>query len=269
MTRRADLHTHSYYSDGTASPADVARSARRAGVEVLVLSDHDSVSGYDEAREEGERIGVRVLCGVEINTNEGEQLHILGYGLDARSPRLQAGLAEFRARREARAGRILVRLREAGVDVSWEDVRGVSRQALGRPHIADAMVRRRIVRTRREAFARYLTPGKAGYVAPMGPTPEEALALIREAGGWAVLAHPGLLDFEACVERLAPLGLAGIETYYPTHNGPLVRRLLELAGRRGLVPTAGSDYHGPGSGRERIGGIELAPDLFERLVERL
>lgn len=267
--RRLDLHTHSRYSDGTSAPAEVVRRAHAKGVELLVLTDHDTVSGFDEARREGDALGLRVLCGVEINTCEHDSLHILGYRIAGEGAVLRGRLAEFRERRHRRILKVIEQLREAKVDISFEDIQGVSKQALGRPHVADAMVRKGIVRSRKEAFNRYLVRGKPGYVSPMGPTPEEAITAIRDAGGWASLAHPGDLDDDERLRRLIAAGLRGIETYYPTHSNETVCRLLRLAERHGLQPTAGSDYHGPKTGRDKIGGIEVEPEFFSRLEKML
>lgn len=267
--RRLDLHTHSHYSDGTSSPAEVARRARAEGVEVLVLTDHDTISGFREARAEGEALGLRVLCGVEINTGESDQLHILGYHVDAGSARLQERLEEFRARRRRRIAKVIDRLRAAGLDLCEDDLGGVSKQVVGRPHVADAMIRKGIVRSRKAAFDKYLMPGRPGYVEPMGPSPEEAISVIREAGGWASLAHPGSPGDGERLRRLSESGLRGVEAYYPTHSGETVRELLELAARYDLQATAGSDYHGPGTGRDKIGGIEVSPEFFDRLEAML
>ncbi|HVE12453.1 MAG TPA: PHP domain-containing protein, partial [Elusimicrobiota bacterium] len=138
---RVDLHCHSTYSDGTLAPAEVVRRAKAKNIEFLVLSDHDSVSGYPEAREAGEKLGVKVFCGIEINTREDGQVHVLGYGIDWRSEALARRLAEFRERRRRRASLILEKLRGAGIDIADSDLDGVSKESLGRPHVADALKR--------------------------------------------------------------------------------------------------------------------------------
>lgn len=268
MTTRADLHTHSKYSDGTLAPAELVRRARAAGVASLVLTDHDTVSGCAEARAEAARLGLRFGCGIEINTREGDMVHILGYGIDPERPALAARLAEFRRRRAERVAGIVARLNAEGVALALEEVRGEAGETLGRPHIADALRRKRLVRTRAEAFARWLTPGRPGYVEPMGPSAAEAIAAIREAGGWACLAHP-LTVAAPDWERLVALGLEGLEVHYLNHTGPQVARLGELARRHGLLATGGSDFHGPGSGREDIGGVEIPEADFDRVAERL
>ena len=268
--RRIDLHTHSHYSDGTTSPAEVVKGAFKRRVELLVLSDHDTVDGWAEAKAEADRQGLAFAAGIEINTRESDAVHVLGYGIDPKSPALKARLEEFRGRRRLRIGRIIERLKEAGLDISLEDVSGVSKQTLGRPHVADALRRKKIVQTRQEAFQKYLIRGKPGYVDPMGPSIEESIQTIREAGGFASLAHPGLLkNGNLKLEEWKALGLEGLEIYYPTHSMSYIQELLERARSFGLMPTGGSDYHGPGSGREEIGGIEVPDEVYDRLVERL
>jgi len=268
-SNRIDLHTHSRYSDGTLDPAEVVRRASAHQVKVMALTDHDSISGFEQARMEGEKLGFRVLCGIEINTCEGDLLHVLGYGIRPDSAALKTRLEEFRDRRHKRLYAILERLRQHSVDISWEDVRQVSQQTLGRPHVADAMVKKGIVHSRKEAFDRYLTRGKPGYVEPMGPTAQEAIATIREAGGWASLAHPGAINDETSLKRLVEFGLEGLEVYYPAHTQATIAKLLMLAGTYRLMPTVGSDFHGPKTGREAIGCMEIGPQLYERLMERL
>ncbi|MBI4386510.1 MAG: PHP domain-containing protein [Elusimicrobia bacterium] len=267
---RLDLHSHSHYSDGTLPPAEVVRRAQAAGVEVLALTDHDSVSGVGEAAEAGVKLGLRVVPGIEINTAEDDLLHVLGYRIDPLSEKLAARLESFRDRRRQRIQAVVERLRnEARLDIGWEDVVAVSRQSLGRPHVADALVRKRIVHSRREAFEKFLAKGRVGYVQPLGPSAQEAIIAIQEAGGWASLAHPGTMNYETELPRLASYGLGGIEVYYPTHSTETIEKLLRLADAHRLIPTIGSDYHGPRTGRDRIGTHGADPELAARLLERL
>lgn len=267
--KRVDLHVHSHFSDGTLSPAEVVRRAAAHKVEIMALTDHDSISGVAEAQAEGEKLGLRVLCGIEINTCEGDLLHVLGYGIQPESQTLKSRLEQFRDRRHQRLGKILDRLHALSIDISWDDVGEVSKQTLGRPHVADAMVKKGVVRSRKEAFERFLMRGKPGYVEPMGPSAQEAIAAIREAGGWASLAHPGSINDEAGLKRLVDFGLEGLEVYYPTHNQGTISRLLMLAAAHRLIATVGSDFHGPKTGREAIGCMEIGSDVYEQLMKRL
>jgi hypothetical protein len=269
MPRRIDLHTHSTFSDGTSTPAEVVRKAHKLGVEVLLLTDHDTVSGCCEGAEEARKLGLRFAGGVEINTREDDMVHILGYGVDPESASLISALAEFRSRRQGRVRVIVDRLKASGVDIEFEDVTGESLEALGRPHVADALIRKKIVRTRAEAFKKYLAKGAAAYVDPMGPTAEEAIRLISDSGGWAVLAHPFTTSVESNIERWVAAGLAGVEAYYMSHTQPQTQRLIQIANRYNLLMTGGSDYHGPKTGREKAGGVEVPDEVFEAIADRL
>ena len=269
---KVDLHTHSRFSDGTLSPAGVVSRAFASGMALVVLTDHDSVSGFEEARAEGEKLGLRVLCGVEINTHN-DDLHVLGYGIDWRSEALRGRLAEFRGRREQRIRAVVDRLRSANLDVTFEEVQEAAAadrgQAVGRPHVADVLKRKKLVRNRREAFQKFLARGMPGFVPSMGPTAEEAIAAIREARGMPVIAHPGALYSLEDFKRWTEAGLEGVEVYYPTHTNPVVIELLGIARALGLTPTGGSDFHGPGTGRDRLNGFEPDDALWARLAPRL
>ena len=269
MAFSADLHCHSRRSDGSLEPAEVVRRAHKAGVTLLVLTDHDSVSGYDEARAEAARLGMEFGAGIEINTGEADGVHILGYGIDPASAVLVERLAEFRRRREKRVDIMVERLRELGLDITLAEVRGESTETLGRPHIADALKRKKLVKDRGDAFKRYLTRGSAAYVDPMGPTVAEAVAAIRAAGGWASLAHPGTVKKDFDLAPWVEQGLEGIEAFYLAHTRPQMARFCEAAKKYGLVTTGGSDYHGPGTGREDQGGVALEEAVLNQYRERL
>ncbi|MBI4057057.1 MAG: PHP domain-containing protein [Elusimicrobia bacterium] len=267
MGKKIDLHTHSYYSDGTSSPSEVVQRAAKKGVELLCLSDHDTTTGLEEAAQEAKKRGMEFIGGIEINTGESDQIHILGYGIDSWNEGLKKRLEDFRQRRLGRIRDILQKLKASGVAIDFEDIQAVSRETLGRPHVADALVRRRIVHTRQEAFQKYLVHGRAGYVEPRGPSTLEAIEVIRESGGVAVLAHPGIIqDGNMNLGKWTEQGLGGIEAYYLSHTAHLRQELLEKAEKFSLVPTGGSDYHGPGTGREEIGGVEVPEEVYERVL---
>lgn len=243
--------------------------AKAAGVSVLFLTDHDSVSGFPEAEAAGREEGVETFCGVEINTALSDRVHILGYGLRWRETVFGSRLAEFRERRVQRARRIVENLRGHGLDISFEDVRGGAYETLGRPHVADALRRKGIVRSRQEAFHRFLTPGKPGYAASAGPTPAEAIGLIREAGGFASLAHPETVQDFSELGAWVKRGLEGMEVYYGGHSPAKIKRFGDIAAHHGLIATGGTDFHGPGSGRENSLGVDVPDEIFERFMERL
>ena len=243
--------------------------AEKAGVALLVLSDHDSVSGFVEAQAaaQGRRLDLR--CGVEINTRNGENVHILGYGIRWQDPRLLAALAEFRERRVRRLERMLEKLRDLGVELTCADVRGDWPETLGRAHVADALRRKGVVPTRAEAFRRFLAQGRPAYVESLGPSVEEAIALIRGSGGFAVIAHPKTVADKEEIESWVQLGLEGIEAYYAGHSPSDIIRFQDLADRFDLVVTGGSDYHGRGSGRDGPMGVEVPEEVGRCFLERL
>ena len=236
---------------------------------LVFLTDHDSVSGFPEARDAAKEAGVELRCGIEINTVHADNIHILGYGLRWSEAGFQARLEVFRQRRRGRVARIVEQLRALGLDIDESDVVAEGQQTLGRPHVADALRRKGIVGSRQEAFNRFLARGKPGYVDSAGPTPEEAIALIRGAGGFCSLAHPETLADETLIEGWAKAGLEGIEAYYSTHRPSEVARYLRLAGDHGLLATGGTDFHGPGSGRNQPLGVDVPDEVFDRFMERL
>lgn len=270
--KRVDLHTHTRFSDGTCGPVELVSRAQAARVELVFLTDHDTIAGYPEAAEAARAAGVDLRCGIEINTQTGDaqdSMHLLGYGLRWQAPSFQARLAEFRQRRTARVRQIVSNLRRHGIDISYEDVSSSVSETVGRPHVADALRRRGVVGSRQEAFNRFLTRGKPGFVASAGPSPAEAIALIREAGGFCSLAHPETVGGLEEIPRWIELGLEGIEVYYSTHSPSEVLEYRAVAERYGLIATGGTDFHGPGSGRDKELGVEMPDEAFARFAERL
>ena len=263
--RRLDLHAHTHFSDGQLSPADLVELAVSRQLVALAITDHDTVDGIAPALEAaGDRIDI--VPGIEISSLlEGQDLHILGYFLDAASPDLQCRLGRFRDERRDRARAILDRLRQLGAEVDDESVFAAAGPGVvGRPHVAQALVRAGHVPSVDVAFQRYLGPrGEAFVPRPAFPS-EEAIATIRAAGGVAVLAHPGSALPVLQVERLHEAGLTGIEVWHPQHNMATQRRWKETADRLGLVPSGGSDFHGT----HRGAGLGDMP-VPERTLERL
>jgi len=246
----------------------VAR-AQQAGVSLLVLSDHDSVSGFPEAAAAANGDALDLRCGVEINTRHGENVHILGYGIRWQDQGLRDALAELRERRVRRLRGMIEKLKGCGVELTFEDVRGDSPESLGRAHVADALRRKGVVPSRAEAFRRFLAQGRPAYVASLGPSVEEAIALIRASGGFAVIAHPGTVADPEEIESWSQAGLEGIEVYYAGHAPSQILRFQDLADRLGLIVTGGSDYHGRGSGREGPLGVEVSDEVARGFLERL
>ena len=268
---RIDLHSHSDRSDGTRPPAEVVRRARAGGLDVLALTDHDTVAGWDEAAG-ALPAGLTLVPGIELScTEDGRSLHMLGYLFDPDEPDLAAELARVRDDRVIRAQGMVDRLRDLGVDVTWTMVRALAGgEAVGRPHIARAMVEAGAVRTADEAFtARWIAQDGRAYVERYALDPERAIGLVRAAGGVCVLAHPksrrrGYVFADATIERLAAAGLAGIEVDHPDHVPEDRARLRGLAASLGLAATGSSDDHGALTG-DRLGAETTAPDAFEAL----
>ncbi|NLG36523.1 MAG: PHP domain-containing protein [Clostridiales bacterium] len=262
MKRRFDLHTHSAASDGTQTPAQLVADCAAMGLWAMALTDHDTVDGVEEARQAGDRLGIIVLSGVELSAAFAGELHILGYGVNRSDAAFCAFLRRQREERELRMPRMIARLRDLGVNIAREDVDRESRgEASGRPHLARALVRLGVCGSEQEAFDRFLARGKPAYVGRSLPSPREAISAIRAADGRAVLAHPGCVglgerELEALVSDFARRGLWGLEVFYPQHSDAFARAMLGLCRRTGLVPTLGSDCHGPGRGVPPAAGWE-------------
>ena len=267
----SDLHTHSTISDGILPPAELVHQAAAAGVTYLALTDHDSTEGLAEAQQAAEQHpGLTLIPGIEISTDvpEGEA-HILGYLFDTENADLQATLASFRDDRVGRAMRMVENLANLGVPVAWERVVEIAGDgAIGRPHIAQALMEAGHVPSIREAFDRYISNDGPAYSGRRKMLPEEAFNLIRQYGGLPVLAHP---DETPRVESLLPgwveAGLAGMEVYYGLYSDELRARLKSLADKHGLLALGGSDYHGPGRAAEcPLGGSNTPPEAGESLL---
>lgn len=247
---KADLHMHSTVSDGQYAPAEVIKLAKQAGVEVVALTDHDTVAGVPEAVETGKRLGISVLAGVEFSAAEYPNLHILGYGVDIKNQALQTLCASMQKSREDHNEYIVSFLHGHGVPIDLEEVKDLAgRSAVGRPHFAQVMVRHGWVKTSREAFDKYLDTPEYLKVERKKFPAQECIAAILASGGKPVMAHPyqlrledGLLEEE--VKRLCLYGLVGLECYYPKHTVGQQALYLNLAGKYGLYVTAGSDFHG-------------------------
>jgi 3',5'-nucleoside bisphosphate phosphatase len=269
---RADLHTHSSASDGTSSPGDVIRRARAAGVDVIALTDHDTVAGHVEAAA-ALAPGQVLVPGMELSCRlDSRSVHLLGYLFDAADPALAAECARIRDGRLTRARAIVDRLGGLGTAVTWDQVTAIAAGGvIGRPHIARAMAAAGVVESPELAFGpEWLGPGGRAYVSRYAPDPVRGIALIRAAGGVAVLAHPraaarGWLMPDQVIADLAAAGLTGIEVQHPDQGTEQRRQLLALAADLGLVPSGGSDDHGALTGY-RTGCDTIAPDAYERLV---
>ena len=273
---RIDLHSHSTASDGTEPPDEVVRRAGLAGLDVLALTDHDTLAGHVAARR-ALPPGLDLVTGMELSCRlDGRSVHMLAYGLGrAEGSELAAECAAIVAARLGRARRMVERLRELGVGITWPQVEALAAGGVvGRPHVARAMVAAGAIDRPEQAFTpEWIGAGGRAYVSRYALDPVQAIGLIADAGGAAVLAHPGAVSRGwkipgETISRLAGAGLAGLEVWHPDHDQDERSRLVALAARLDLVPTGGSDDHGSLTGH-RLGQETCPPESYERLMARL
>ena len=272
---KIDLHTHTTYSDGTDNPSELINKALAAGITIIGLTDHDSISGWQEATN-ALRPGISLVPGAEIScqTTDGISVHILGLLFDSSNSELMNTLEKTRENRHGRMEKIIARINEAGIDITMSDVLAQLSDGatLGRPHLADALVKKGVVATRDEAFTQMLHNNSKYYVSHYSPTPETAIALIKAAGGVSVIAHPmashrgrtiSLETFGSLIDS----GLDGIEVDHRDHSPAEKIELISLASGSNLVMTGASDYHGNGK-LNSLGEYTTDPEQWEKLEER-
>lgn len=272
-----DLHIHSTYSDGSLPPAALVTLAKDVGLEAIALTDHDTMAGTAEALELGLLQGIEVIAGIEISSwHQSTPMHILGYGLRYDDPLLALRLEKLQEGREVRNAKIIDNLNRLGIEVSLDELRVYSAYGqTGRPHIAELLVGKGVVASREKAFDRYLKRGAVAYEERFRYEATDAITMIREAGGVAVLAHPASLDpslqkIPGLLRDLAEVGLEGIEVHYPTHSRKIITLLQGFAEKIGLLSTGGSDFHGNGADLRTIEKKLLVPyHLLSSLKKRL
>ncbi|CAA9536513.1 MAG: FIG00031715: Predicted metal-dependent phosphoesterases (PHP family) [uncultured Thermomicrobiales bacterium] len=266
-----DLHAHTTVSDGMLAPAALVQEAARRGLRVLGITDHDTVGGLDEAETEAGRLGLTLVPGIELGSDgggTGHEIHVLGYFVERRDPGFLDALDGLAARRRERVDRIIQRLAEVGAPVAAERVAEISGTgSVGRPHVARAMVEAGHVPDLPAAFDRFLASGRPAYVPRHPFSPEDAVRLVRDAGGVPVLAHPLTTgDVEATVDRLVKVGLKGMEVYYGAYPPETQTALRAIADEKGLVPSGGSDFHGwAGKTGRDLGGPAVPEDTADLL----
>jgi predicted metal-dependent phosphoesterase TrpH len=274
---KVDLHVHSTASDGRLSPADLVRKSAEAGLTVIALADHDTVDGIIPALEAAKAFPqLKVIPAVEISTYAPKgEVHVLGYFIDHTDPVFRTALRKMCSSREERAQAMITKLNKLGVHIKWERVSEIAGSgAVGRPHIAQAMLEKGYIASIKEAFTRYIGWGGPAYAERDKVTPTEALKLILRVNGLPVLAHPlTVSDLEELVTELKASGLVGIEAYSDSYAADEVSRLVHLAERHGLIITGGSDYHGIDTGTETMLGsanvpIEAAEQLMALAEQR-
>jgi hypothetical protein len=267
---RIDLHTHSTASDGLLAPAALVRFAREQGLDLIALTDHDSTAGVDEAQAEGDRVGLRVIAGIEINTDLPDgagEAHVLGYFIAREDSAFQATLTTLRDARERRGERMVELLRAQGVNISWERVRELAQGSVGRPHVAKVLIEAGYASDVPNAFDRWISRGRPGYVPRLKLSPENAVRFIRSGYGVPVLAHPvGVPELEnKLLPAMVEAGMLGLECHYGEYDAATVGHLLDLAASYHLIATGGSDYHGPKMHLTPLGGHPVPPEAAEQL----
>jgi predicted metal-dependent phosphoesterase TrpH len=269
-----DLHTHSTFSDGTSSIAENVGLALERGLSGLGITDHDTTDGYDEAFLASEGTDLQIVPGIEFSAEyEGASLHVLGYWVDPSHDALRAELRRLHDTRFRRGELIVEKLQALGYDIGFDRVRAIAGDDLiARPHIAQAMVEAGIVSTEKQAFEEYISDDGPAYVPKHALDPIDALALIADAGGVCVLAHPGMWKGSGSVpdeliERMAAGGMVGLEVDHPDHDAEQRARYRGMAGRLGLLPTGASDCHGARYGY-RLGCDATPDEVFAELRHR-
>ena len=272
---KADLHMHTTASDGVHSPEDLVAKAAEQGFNLIAVTDHDSMDGLIEAQEAGKKLGVRVLSGVELGCTAHREVHVLGYGFDPQSTVIRQFCQSRVTEREARAEEMVRRLCEAGKMISMDRVRELAKGIIARPHIAVALIEAGHASSVKDAFDRFLSPGRPTYVPREKVTVAQSARLIHEAGGIAVLAHPmemkmGETMLESLVGEWKEQGLDGVEVYHPSAANNHAAFLYAMARRLGMLVTGGSDFHGEAVRKTVIGeGLDRWKTMEEDMAALL
>ena len=252
---KVDLHLHTNHSDGDLSPSDLVELCFERGLQTIAVTDHDTTSALQEARECASKFGIRLINGIELGTNYlDDEVHILGYGIDLQDAGFQDKLSIFRKDRLLRGKKIIEKLVSIGLNISWEMVRNIAKgDSVGRPHIAMALVELGYAANIKEAFKKYLNTDSPGFIPREMVRPTEAVEMLRDNGALPVLAHPLLSNSKSgrksiqnlveLIPELCEAGLMGIEVYYGDYDSQQVSRLIELAEKYSLIKCGGSDYH--------------------------
>jgi hypothetical protein len=265
----ADLHLHTLFSDGTFTPEELARRGGQAGLMAMALTDHDTIEGCPRMAAACESLGIEFIPGAELTAEfHDNEVHLLGYFLDIHHPRLLGEIKRFQTVRQNRIREMAAKLNQLNVPLRAETVFELANcHSPGRPHVARAMVQEGLCDSLEEAFERFLKKGRPAWVPKHKISALDAIELIHEAGGLAVMAHPGLNRNDDVIPELARLGLDGLECFHTKHTPSASERYLQMAGRLKLAVTGGSDCHGFSKGKPLIGGVKLPIIYLEKLKQ--
>lgn len=267
----ADLHLHTSFSDGTYTPEELVAHAQRHGLKALALTDHDTVEGCMRMALACDRADLEFIPGTELSTEmHGQELHLLGYFIDAQNPRLLCELAHFQTVRRNRVREMVTRLNRMNIALETEAVLAIANcRSPGRPHIARALVQAGVCSSLDEAFERFLKKNRPAWVPKAQIAAGEAIQLIHQAGGLAALAHPGLNHNDSLIPQLKELGMDALECFHSKHNPSQTTHYLAVTAQFDLLVTGGSDCHGMNKGEPLIGSVKLAHAYVERLKKRI
>lgn len=267
--QKADLHTHTYYSDGSLGPEAIVKSASMAGLGALAITDHDSIDGIVETFDAALFYPIKIIPGVELTAYEGDiEIHIIGLCIDHKCPELCEKLDAIRKERKRRMQKMLDKLEKLGIEVAEEDVvAGTKNKSIGRLHLAEALMRKKYVGSIAEAFNRYLGLEGPAYSKKYMLSIRDAIQIVEKSGGVAVLAHPGVLNHDELIPKMVNAGLRGIEVFYPRHNKVQESYYEGIARKHNLIVSGGSDFHGPGRTENEIGVCTVPMSVVQQMCD--
>jgi 3',5'-nucleoside bisphosphate phosphatase len=270
MEKFADLHLHTYFSDGNFTPEELAALGKTHGLAAMALTDHDTVEGSARMAAACAAEGIEFITGTELTAEQdGVELHLLGYFMDVENEKLLSEVGRFQAVRQNRIREMVTKLNALDVPLKAEAVFEIANcRSPGRPHVARALVKAGLCRNMDEAFERFLKVGRPGWVPKCKISAGDAIRLVQQAGGVAVMAHPGLNKSDDVIPKMVEQGLDGIECFHTKHSAAAAKHYLKLAEDFHLLVTGGSDCHGTNKGRPLIGSVKLPYQYVEKLKQR-
>ena len=267
--KKADLHVHTNFSDGTFTPGQVVEHAEKIGLSCIAITDHDTVDGIKPALEAARGRDLEIIPGIEFTTEmDGFEIHMLGYMIDYEKKWFAEELKSLLSMREKRMTRMLECLKKEGINLTMEDVRSVSGEgSIGRLHLAKLLFEKKHVPSVKEAFNRFIGSGKSCYVKGDRISPIDVIEMVSRLGGVSVLAHPHIMGKDEFIPKFVKAGLKGIEVYHTDHAAAAVNHYKKIAEKFGLVATGGSDCHGIGKGKILMGTVTVPYEVVERLKD--